>query len=341
MAIFVYNRAMSFIRNDDGIWIVKKPLRGVHHSYSEAIEKYLNCLEPLFTKAKEKDEFHFILTLIRVKQLEDAGWDAFETIQDVFESYSDIKGKIKHNGDSLAHYSLFLYGLTIEASELYEIMANLLNILDGKEYRVDNFPDTVLSDGRRIPQNPLNKINHLKSRAKKHGIDLSFFEEFIDTQLRNAVFHSDYSIYGKEVRLNKPQPRIYSHEEVLTLINRAQAYFEVFIKIFYGNVGLYDEPKLIDLPESFSHKKGEKGIVIVRKGHGATGIKDNYTEDEIKRGAIPFRLCRYLPYEHELLEKGIVFLPENRVDKTNKLLRKLPVFIRTPIIKRIEKFIRG
>ncbi len=332
---------MSFRKDKDGIWKVKKPLRGVHSSYSQAIEKYLNCLEPLFAKAQKKDEFHFILTLIRVKQLEDAGWDPFETIQDVFEGYSKIKGKIKHDGDSLAHYSLFLYGLIIEASELYEILANLLNIIEGKAYSVNNFPDSVLADGRRIPQNPLNKIASLKSRAKKHGIDLSFFDEFVDNHLRNSVFHSDYNIYGKEVRINKPQPRIYSHQEVLTLINRAQAYYEVFIKVFYGNIGYYDEPTLIDLPESFSHKKGEKGVVIVRKGYGVTGIKDNYTEEEIKRGAIPFRLCRYLPYEHELLEKGVVFLPENRVDRANKILNKLPVFIRTPLIKRIEKYIRG
>ena len=41
-------------------------------------------------------------------------------------------------------------------------------------------------------------------------------KDFFDKDLRNAIFHSDYSFYDGEIRLNDPA-RIYSREETLAI----------------------------------------------------------------------------------------------------------------------------
>jgi hypothetical protein len=51
--------------------------------------------------------------------------------------------------------------------------------------------------------------------------------EIWDRELRNAIFHSDYSVHGAEVRFKKDgYPQVYGHEQITTLVNRALAYFD-------------------------------------------------------------------------------------------------------------------
>ena len=77
---------MPLIRNDDGYWEFRiedadrATLDRFHPSYVEAMPRYFTALDKAFIKAKEKSEFEFLLTLFRVREINNTGiGDAYET----------------------------------------------------------------------------------------------------------------------------------------------------------------------------------------------------------------------------------------------------------------------
>lgn len=330
---------MSIIRTNTGQWSLGKPIRGAHPSYTDTLLKCLNSIDQLYSLAKEKCEFEFIQVLLHIRGLQDEGWDPFETLREVVDTFNLLKKKLKQNSQ-IAHFVLFTYGLIFEASEPYERFANLLNILEDGRFNIDNFPVQQLGNGRTRPQHPLDKINQIKSRARSHRIDLSFFDEFTDNQLRNAIFHSDYTVFWPNIRTLRPTVE-YSYKEWLPLINKALGYYEALVKIHALHVSSYKEPKTIAVHPQFSGVPNEKGITIIREKHGIIGIRHNFSPEEIQKGAIPWRLCRSMPYEKKLIDKGVLILPANRAKRANKLIRILPRLVKGPIIGLINKYYIG
>jgi hypothetical protein len=62
-------------RDDSGVWaLVLEPGDGERNTdHDEAAPRYLTALDPAFTRARERSEFEFILTLLGVRSLADAG----------------------------------------------------------------------------------------------------------------------------------------------------------------------------------------------------------------------------------------------------------------------------
>lgn len=325
---------MSFVRHN-GVWTSTEPLPNNSPGYWEGLLDALNDMDPLFFKAQETSDFEFICTLLRFKGMQDAGWDTLETIEYLFDSYTKIREKIKYEGDAKAHFSLFFYGLTVEASEPYEVLANLLNIIEGKRFITHNFPDIPNQRGKLTPQPPIDKINQLKSRAKKLKLHLSFFDKFYDNKLRNAVFHSDFAIHNNEFRIIS-SGKIYHKKNILQIVNKAQAYIETFFRLYYDYIKSYNEPKVIKVAPNFAHFNDEEAIVIVRKDHGVIGLKDNLTSEQVKNGRIPWNLIRYLPYEKKLIEDGVSLLPKNRIEQINSFLNHLPGWLRVILARKLK-----
>lgn len=44
-------------------------------AFDEAVPRYLNAFDPAFAKAEEVDEAEFVKALLRVRSMQDAGWD--------------------------------------------------------------------------------------------------------------------------------------------------------------------------------------------------------------------------------------------------------------------------
>lgn len=193
---------MSITRNEKGEWNLSRHIKGAHPAYEEMMLKCLNAVDKLYVHAKSVSEFEFVASLLRVDGLRDAGWDTFETIQDVFRTFNFLKNKCENRQS--AYLALFVYGLIFEASEPYEILANLLNTVEGRSYNINNFPDQPDQYGRLLSQHPNAKIDQLKKRAKKMGHDLSFFDDFTDSKLRNAIFHCEYTVYWPHIRTMRP-----------------------------------------------------------------------------------------------------------------------------------------
>lgn len=316
---------MRLFKNDQDKWILIVAdedsenyfLHIPHYAYVEALPRYINYLYPLFERAKNQSEFEFIHSLLRVKGIGDLIYDPFETTK------SAIRGitQIHHQTDDFytaRHLQLWIYCHILEASEPYEILYNLLDILNGGRFRIDCFPSHP--NGR--PQSPSEKISAIENLSDTAGLpELSTpLSECWDRNLRNSIFHADYALVGGDVYItykdrsypNWKLSRRYKHDELMTKINRAIAYFAAleFLTNFY--ISGYNEPQLIDIHPGFSNDRQEKAIVIVRQGYGLAGLKDNWTIEEIRRGKIPFRIGIFTKDEIALLnaDHTLAVLPE-------------------------------
>jgi hypothetical protein len=288
---------MQMTRTNKGAWErLDDRVEGENHFYNDALVRYFNYLDPVFAHAREKNHFEFLMTLFRPRGLEDAGWDPFQSTREamvsVIESHRNIKGSAQR------HLELWLYGHILEASEPYEILANLFAVLDGDTFNTNRFPPHA--NGR--DKSPGEKIDHLKYLAAKAKLPEACIPltEIWNKNLRNSIFHADYALYGSEVRTKKPL-KIYSHEDIATLSNRAVAYFEVLGNLYDMHIASYKEPSIIHAPEYFS--AFPKAVVLVSEGHGAVGLQAAASTEDIKAGVIVWRLGIFTPAERESLDR--------------------------------------
>lgn len=310
-----------YAKKSAGTWVVQGSKRS-HPTYRPAVKRTLNSLDPLFHDAKSKCESEYIFTLLRVSGVQDPGWDTLETLRKVFESFNKLQRTHKTLEDTV-HYSLFLYGLIVEASAMYDIIANLLNIIEGGRYKTSNFSDDI---------GPGKKIAFLSKKAQAMGYDLSFLQDAHDSILRNAIFHSDYSVYGSEVRIaHRQHIQTYSRDDWHRLVNCTIAYYETMTLLVARHRAAYRKPKVVDLHADFSTIPNEKAITVIRDGDGVIALRDNFTEQEVSSGTIPWWMGRVLPYESKLITKRQLILPRNRIAKVNKMLKWLPKIISAPL----------
>jgi hypothetical protein len=291
-------------RDEHGVWTLhlEEGDEGRNADHDEAAPRYLTALDPVVERARERSEFEFIYTLLRVRGLQAAGWDAYETtlhaIAAMRKLHDDIAA-IDENFETARHLQLWTYGHILEASEPYEILANLLDIVNGGRFLAWCFP----ADDRGRPQSVGRKIELLEAPAGAVGEEqaLTPLREIYDRQLRNAVFHADYTLHGGEVRL-PVEGVTYSHEEVMRLINRALAYHDALSLLFRRAVSSYEAPAAIPVHPGFSADPDERATVIVREGHGVVGLKHSLTAGEIAAGGIPWRVGIFTPDEAAALD---------------------------------------
>ena len=330
-------RQKNFSRDKKGKLTTEGLPNSWNENYAQSIVKYLNCLEPLFEKAQKKSEFQFILTLLRVRGIQGAGEDPYENSVETIDTLMGLEKKIK----SRARLNVFLwvYGHIIESSEPYEIIANLLNIRLGQNYRLFNFPFIKIRYGYR-PQYPFEKIKYLEQLATKAQMPsvLEPIKEIIDRDLRNAVFHSDYSVSFGEVIINKPR-RIYSKAETLTLLNKALAYHETMKNLIGTYTKSYQKPKKIKVSPSFNPDPEARAQVIVRKNYGVIALKAAWSKKKIKAGEVIWEIGNYLSYETKMIRNGQYLLPSNRVKFWNNILEKIPNPIYGKVVGLVEKYI--
>ena len=212
------------------------------------------------------------------------------------------------------HLALWLYGHIVEAFEPYELIANLLEVAGGGHYNwgQTNFPPKLSG----APRSPGEKIQALKNVAVKVGFPdvVVPLEEAWDRDVRNAVFHADYALYGDELRLMGPPPKVVSRDRRLVLIDRALAYQSSLDTVFRVYVGGYTQPRRIRSSEHFDGPPGLEWIVIVRGGHGAAGVKDAWATYDEETRRIPLRIGRF--YEDEIVllnqDPSLAMLPRRQ-----------------------------
>lgn len=313
-----------FHKSEDGIYSYIVDTSKLNTVYVESFIKYINCLSPLFDKAKRKSEFEYILALLQFRGISEPGHNPFENTIAMYEEVFSIQNKIK-DSDKKLNLAFWAYAHWIEASEPYEMIGNLLGIIGGGRYIASRFPKK--SSGKFMrEQYPYEKILHLKTLAEniQMGDSLVPIEEIYDRELRNSIFHSDYTIYNQEMRSYK----IFSQDETYNLINKTVAYFKAFKFLYDSAISEYETPKLILIPTYFNNFK--YATTISRKGYGLVGMKDNHCIEDIERGAMTWHVVKVHGYELKMLnsDKSINQFPSDKVEKLNKILKYTPRIIR-------------
>jgi hypothetical protein len=287
------------MRNRDGFGAV----------YCDSLLKYLNILDIAYCRALNKSEFELVHLLLRIRGMETAGWDPFESTKATVRA---VRRTLKALDDLEAERTLqlWIYGHIVEASELYDTLMNLADIVEGGRYSPFRFPP---SEGGR-PQSPGEKIRQIEARAQEADLpDLACpLRDIWDRTLRNAIFHSDYALKGNDITIRNPM-RVYTHEQIMTYLNRALAFHDALISLDTIYRGSFNKPRLIPVHPGFAQWPGEKAWVMVREDYGAMGLRDAWSADELKEGKIPWCMGRFFPTESEgpLWEKKTLWFPKN------------------------------
>ncbi|MFL5832693.1 MAG: hypothetical protein ACJ76B_01760 [Solirubrobacterales bacterium] len=287
---------MDLYRDDEvGFWKLEATDEewNLKPDYIRALPLYLNGLDSLFARAQQQDEAQLILSLLGIKGLQAAGWDPYDTTIDAIRAATRLHNETE---DRVAawHLSLWVYGHIVEAATPYDLLANLIHVAKGGQARMAPFSSEggrLLSPGRKLELIGLGaeEIGNQAARALLAAI--------WHRQLRNGVFHADYTIHGSEIRL-VGDGEVLTLEEFAAFSGRAHGYHDAMIGLRRYYRSLYTEPKIVPAgPIS----PGQNLTIIVRGGYGAVGIKDALTPAERAAGGIPFRYARLFPDEMAMI----------------------------------------
>jgi hypothetical protein len=308
----------EYTRNDDGTWTVRYSDSGDRNQvYDQAVERYLAAFDPAFQKAYEACEAEFVMALLRVSSAQDAGWNPYETTLRAIPSMLQLHALIPEGDEYYEmsrHLALWTYGHIVEASEPYAILGDMLDIASGGRFMgAMRFPDVPERKpkqgehewmiGKRSQNFWREKLPELERLAEVAGVPgvLEPIHEVWDRDLRNAVFHADYSIHGSETRI-PGKGKTYSHDELQTLINRAFAYHQALAVLQDVHVQSYTEPVAVAVHTDAARESDEVMVVMVREGRGAIGLRYVYTPEELAAGAIPAWIARVFPDERAAIQ---------------------------------------
>lgn len=262
--------------------------------YIRALPLYLNGLDSIFARAQLQDEAQLILSLLGIKGLQTAGWDPYETTIDAIQAATRLHNE---TDDRVAawHLALWVYGHIVEAAAPYDLLANLISVAKGGEAGMFPFASEsgrLLSPGRKLELIGLG-AEEIGNQAARPLLAAIWHR-----QLRNGVFHADYTIHGSEIRL-VGDGAVLPVDEFAALSGRAHGYHDAMINLRRYYRSLYTEPKIVPAGPI---APGQNLTIIVREGYGAVGIRDAFTPAERAAGGIPFRYARLFPDEMALID---------------------------------------
>ncbi len=272
-----------------------------HPVYFKVLPEYLNSFDPIFVKAKEVCEFGFICSLLRIKsEFTAENCDPFQTTSD---SVSEILNLIKTTPYSLAteHLWLWLYGHIVEASAPYELLYNLVSVASGESHNICNFCKDKNGNPLML-HSILQKLrNHVK--ANNWCYVMQPIDDIRDRHIRNAVFHSDYSVSHDGTFIIREPYKKYSHDEKLTFVNKALAYLDALRILRQIHISSYTYPKYINVPKYWDNPN-EQAVTIIREDYGVVGLKNTWSRYQIKMGAVGWHVAQVTQAEGEFLREN-------------------------------------
>lgn len=203
----------------------------------------------LFDDAKKKNELHFVFSLapeFRPYAINTA-IDAQRAIDDyVIFLNENGKGRIQ------ARVALALYSHIAEASGLWEVPKNLLNIIAGESYNLMPFRELVKKYGSREGQ-ILPTVNKVMRSLINFSDELGYsdlakvFKDAFDYELRNGYAHADYAILEEGICIGSRynNEKIVSWVEFNKHLNRALNFYKIFSSILAENSSYYSQPTVI------------------------------------------------------------------------------------------------
>lgn len=214
-------------------------------------ERVSEVIGELFSAAREADEFEFACALLRVKGLEEPGWDPYsETHALVSDLTSLISAPLQ--GTTQIRLGLLLYSHLTEVDTIYAMLANLLRIVQGERCVTDPFSNPPnLRNVRLWPPSAamVHRWLYDDLRAGGWSAVAETLEWFFDEQVRNAFSHADYIIHGDKIRSRAARFEIdgiitgeMPLERFTELLNRALVFFDAVAGLHHDQRTSYREP---------------------------------------------------------------------------------------------------
>ncbi len=217
-------------------------------SIDKYTKEYLEYFDRLFFRAARTSGFDYLYTLLRIEGITSGHWDAFVEAEEAAMDFSEMlrnlqnkKGKEKRS----LRLGLLLYCHSTEMSAPYEILANLLRCCQEQPYKFRPFSHLATPIGKQgffgksIPPSPSKKIKHIRELAQRCGEDklLELVDGFFRNQIRNAFYHSDYTITETKFRIiegGNPVVEEIDLEELSDALAKCFAFYSAFF-ITYKN----------------------------------------------------------------------------------------------------------
>jgi hypothetical protein len=204
---------------------------------AEEVESRLNRM---FEAAKGSNEFEFACTLMRVRGMEDEGWDPFvETDLLVTDLMTLIGAPLVDN--TKVRLGLLLYSHLTEVGAVYEILANLARVIGGERYVVDPFLEIT-------PRNRKGELQFLSTGAKVRALGemldnagqptvTAVLAWFFNASVRNAFAHADYTLHQSSFRARSELFEVDGIQTpempiglLIELLNRALTFYSAFMR---------------------------------------------------------------------------------------------------------------
>src|SRR4030095_16428473 len=207
-------------------------------------------LENLFTEAKAKDEFEFILTLINFKGMDtmyDTLYEWFNAIEMYKELYRQFDGKKK------TRMACLLYSTFFENSDFYNILGSLCNVALGYHSSAYFFWKTKKQDRLLGTGEKIGLVSEILDDCNKKNI-LKFFADDHHESIRNSFSHAAYNLIEDSYNLYDTPPvmiggvgmRHFDVKEFLyPTVDKVIEFFDAFKKIFLDSFASYTTDKTI------------------------------------------------------------------------------------------------
>jgi hypothetical protein len=244
----------------------------------------------LFTKAREVDEFEYVCALLRIRGMQDDGWDPLEETQDLYDDIGSLM-QAPLSDYARIRLGLLLYSHLTEVDAIYMILANMVEITAGERCVMDPFHDLYRPKGDfdRIPPSARRVVGRLKERATERGCDelVSLLDAFFNDAVRNAFFHSDYILHEDEFRSrearfideNNVRTPVLKLHIILDLINRSSSFFSDFMNTYDTHRLSYKESKVV-LGRIGAGNSYEDITLLVHPTGGLYGFRSGGTTGE-------------------------------------------------------------
>jgi len=221
-------------------WWYKKQ----NHVLSEYTDKYIEYFNHLFARAANTGGLEYLYTILRVEGITSGHWDAFVESEEAVADFSKMLRKMGSGQEKRAlRTALFIYCHLTEMSAPYEIICNLLRCCMNQSYKFYPFAHLVRViknnngfDKRLLPY-PSKKIAFIKELTAMSGEERlsQIIEDFFSNDVRNAFYHSDYTISEDEFRIIDgagPGGESISLEKLSDMLARCFAFYSAFFIVY-------------------------------------------------------------------------------------------------------------
>lgn len=211
---------------------------------SDFFDTSLNRLNDLFQSAWEKNPINLIYALVRVGGMSDANWDPMEESLESLESLNDYENLEKEaflQGNLKRAYRMQLlhYCHMIEASAPIELIANLIRCNTGIGFHTKPFlhlhrptKDSLST----VPPSVKQKVKEIVKLEEKSSIKISdLLNQFVDEQIRNSFYHSDYCLTDSYYRSTGSGPsKQIRLEDLNKITNNAFSFYSALLGTWNG-----------------------------------------------------------------------------------------------------------